>query len=125
MSSFSFKSSVVQVGDVDFLHWRGPSLYSVRLRARSGEDSGSQVRESTILRSEEFHGVNVVRNLSQLLGDLTPVESNNRNIVEDSMFYILLAIFFNFKIFVDLEVSLEDREGLDYVGSSLRCCSFI
>ena len=67
------------------------------------------MRESTTLRSEECCGVNVVRNLSQLLGDLTPVESNNRNIVEDSKFYILIAIFFNFKIFVDLEVSLEDR----------------
>ena len=118
-SSSSFKSSVVQLGDVDFLHSRGPSLCSVRLRVRSGEDSGSQVRESTTLRSEEFRGVNVVRNLSQLLGDLTPVESNNRNIMEDSTFYTLLAIFFNFKIFVDLVVSLEDREGLDYVGSSL------
>ena len=125
MSSYSFKSSVVQVGDVDFLHSRGPSLCSIRLRARSRKDSGSQVRESTTLRSEECRGVNVVRNLSQLLGDLTPVESNNRNIVENSTFYILIAIFFNFKIFVDLEVSLEDREGLDYVGSSLRCCSFI
>ena len=72
VSSYSCKSSIVQVGDVDFLHSKGPSLCSVRLRARSGEDSGSQVRESTTL-----------------------------------------------------EVSLEDREGLDYVGSSLRCCSFI
>ena len=41
------------------------------------------------------------------------------------MLYILLAVFFKLKICVDLEISLEDREGLDYVGSSLRCCSFI
>ena len=33
-------------------------------------------------------GVNVVGTLSQLLGDLTPVEFNNRNVVEDSTFYI-------------------------------------
>ena len=47
VSSYSFESSVVQVGDVDFLHSGGPSLCSVQLRARSGEDSDSQVRELT------------------------------------------------------------------------------
>ena len=48
------------------------------------------------------HGVNVVGTLSQLLGVLTPVEFNNRNVVEDSTFYIIPAIFFNVRSLLTL-----------------------
>ena len=53
-----------------------------------------------------------------LLGDLNPIESNNKNVVEDSTFHNTPAIFF-IQNLVALEVSLEDREGLDYVGGSI------